>query len=800
MHEAAKSTRETGSEAEKLAQKRQAFQAIGSAATVVGGAMTALTAVVAKTGIEYNTLQQKSRAALTTLLGSAAAANAQMDKLDAFARTSPFSKAVFIQAQQQMLAFGIEAKKVVPYLDAIQNAVAASGGSNADISGLVATMSKIQSSAKITAQDLMEFGNRGVDAAGLIGASMGKTGAQIRQEITAGSLDAGRALDALVEGMDSRFAGAADNVKQTFEGAMDRVQAAWRDLSADLMKPLVDPNGGGALVDFLNWTADIMRAFQALPEPIKLTGGALFAFTGFVALASGGVIGLTPKLVAMKAHFMTLSATMRGFAIAGGTAVAALTLLVAVLATVAAAHEEAEAKARGYADAIRQGEEAVRDFAAQVMTTDIKESFFVNLGSMADQAEQLGIPLGILQKALEGNADALAEVDAVLARYLDGVGELGGEAESAAVAAMVLRAALEREIGARERGEEITRQQAEATDEAADATRIAADATERLADETKIASDELAAMAAELHAVARGAMDLGAAKDDALGAINRLKDAAKQEGVTLDGTNDASIRLRDSMRQVEDAHRKSAEQIIKSGGSLEEARAEWDKGREAVIKQREAMGESREEAEKWADETLGSGSRIRGELAEVKAAWDALEGKKTLELEAKTSAAQRDIDNFVMRNQGRSVSVFVNPRLNTSMDDLLRFRGGNFQGNLYDKGKVQAFYSGGFASGIYKGQLGGIHKFAESEMGVPWETYISGRAADRERNIGIWQETGRRLGVSGGGDQSALIAEIRSLKESLGRPNVSITEVNPIHTDPLSDAWERSKGDDLGIG
>src|SRR5690606_8412077 len=162
-------------------------------------------------GIQYNTLQQTSRAALTTLLGSAKAANEQMDQLDAFARTSPFSKAVFIQAQQQMLAFGIETKKVIPYLNAVQNAVAAAGGSNADIAGLVATMSKIQSSAKLTAQDLMEFGNRGVDAASLIGSTMGKTGAQIRAEITAGTLDAGVALDALVDGMNTRFAGAADN-------------------------------------------------------------------------------------------------------------------------------------------------------------------------------------------------------------------------------------------------------------------------------------------------------------------------------------------------------------------------------------------------------------------------------------------------------------------------------------------------------------------------------------------------------------------------------------------------------------
>ena len=77
---------------------------------------------------------------MKTLMGGAQEANAQMDKLDKFAKTSPFAKQVFIQAQQQLVGFGVEAKKVIPYLSAIQDAVAATGGSNEDISSLVATM------------------------------------------------------------------------------------------------------------------------------------------------------------------------------------------------------------------------------------------------------------------------------------------------------------------------------------------------------------------------------------------------------------------------------------------------------------------------------------------------------------------------------------------------------------------------------------------------------------------------------------------------------------------------------------
>lgn len=310
MQQAKKATEDVGQAApkadsslQKMVQSardnREAWTTAGTALTAFGTAIVGVGAAALKTGIEYNTLQQTSRAALTTLTGSAEAANAQMDKLDAFARTSPFAKGVFIQAQQQMLGFGIEANKVIPYLDAIQNAVAATGGSNQDIAELTRIFSQVQAAAKITATDLMQFGQRGVDAATLIGTQMDMTGAQVREAITAGTLDAGQALDALAAGMEQRFGGAADNVKNTFAGSMDRVKAAWRDLSSELASGLVDPQGGGGLVDWLNGIADAMRRFQAAPDWVRGGTAALAGLVGVAALLGGGALVLIPRLVSL---------------------------------------------------------------------------------------------------------------------------------------------------------------------------------------------------------------------------------------------------------------------------------------------------------------------------------------------------------------------------------------------------------------------------------------------------------------------------------------------------------------------
>ncbi|HZL04977.1 MAG TPA: tape measure protein, partial [Coriobacteriia bacterium] len=159
---------------------REAWTTVGTAVTAVGVAILAVGAAALKTGISYNTLQQTTRAALTTLLGSAQAANAQMDKLDDFARNSPFAKQVFITAQQQLLGFGVAATKVIPILDSMQNAVAAMGGSNDQIAAIADILARIKSEGRLSGDALQRLGYYGVDAAELIGSQMGMTSAQIR--------------------------------------------------------------------------------------------------------------------------------------------------------------------------------------------------------------------------------------------------------------------------------------------------------------------------------------------------------------------------------------------------------------------------------------------------------------------------------------------------------------------------------------------------------------------------------------------------------------------------------------------
>ncbi|MFS0867453.1 phage tail tape measure protein [Microbacterium sp. 179-B 1A2 NHS] len=182
-----------------------------------------------------------------------------------------------------------------------------------------------------------------------------------------------------------------------------------------------------------------------------------------------------------------------------------------------------------------------------------------------------------------------------------------------------------------------------------DATTDAAAATEVLAAEADAAAADLDSLVAALDGVAGGAMGMADAIDGAQGAINTLKDAAENQKASLNGTNDESIRLRDSMREVESAHRDAAQAILENGGSVDEATSKWQAGREAIVQQRIAMGESEGAARRWADQQLGSADQVRGALADVKSAVDALPENMTMSLTANVASAVNTLQGFINR-------------------------------------------------------------------------------------------------------------------------------------------------------
>ena len=355
--------------------------ATAAAATTVG--VAALGKNTLSTGLAYNAMQQNANAALKTMLGSQKAVNEQMEKLGKLAQNSPFSKATFISAQQQLIAFGVEVEKVIPLLDAMQNAVAASGGGSQQLADLAFVVAQIKAAGKITGQDLIQLGQRGINAAEIIGKAFGKSSAEVKAMISKNQIDADQAIDALTKGMMEKFGGATDAIKKQWSGAADRIKAANRDIGADIGKMFIDPTGGGRAVEWGNKLADVLRTFQkrlreaqgdiedflspAFKNISKGLDAANNALKKFDAARAGAQLekltSYTPLIGGTTAALMTFA--LQPIPVIGQLASAMGPLTVGVAALIAAS-PELRKSGSAFGEAFKPGEKILASTAKQL--------------------------------------------------------------------------------------------------------------------------------------------------------------------------------------------------------------------------------------------------------------------------------------------------------------------------------------------------------------------------------------------------------------------------------------------------
>jgi TP901 family phage tail tape measure protein len=388
--------------------------------------------------------------------------------------------------------------------------------------------------------------------------------------------------------------------------------------------------------------------FNELPDGAQQAAFWVGAMGTAATVAGGAFFLAIPKIAAYKAAVETLGvATQKTIgrlgklAAVGGSAMAGLAIGAAALEALKGAFESMGPSAEEVANGITTATDAMQLFKA--VNGDSEESARLaayameNLSDILDNIaakKPVGIPGASAVMDLRDIGEQLAQMDlerasrqfALLAEtagltrtqqmqllnqmpaFKDALVEEATNLDLAATNHNLLQLAMTGTAGA--------------AGEASAAEKEAAEKAEDLRQAADEAADQLDQMRDALDGVAGSAMDMGAAKDDAIGAINAMRDAAKEEKASLKGSNDESIKFRDSLRDVERAHRDSAEAIINNGGSLKDARREWQNGREAVLKQLEAMGLSRKEARKWADENLGSAGDVKGALNDLKAAYD----------------------------------------------------------------------------------------------------------------------------------------------------------------------------------
>jgi phage-related protein len=243
-----------------------------------------------------------------------------LGELRDFAARTPFELPQTLDAVKRLLSIGYTADEVKDrMLPAIGDITSALGQPASAINGVVYAMSQMKSAGKIMQQDLMQIGTAlpGFNARVTIAKELYNGDMAAMAKATQdGSLDADKAINALIEGMKNfpGAAGAMERQSKSLNGVMSTFKDTVNNALIDGLMPAM-PVLSGALEKLVGPVSNLATAFaQAL-------GPALITFVEsaqtFVPILTNFVVrllGMVPALMKIVALFLQLAPTIAAVA------------------------------------------------------------------------------------------------------------------------------------------------------------------------------------------------------------------------------------------------------------------------------------------------------------------------------------------------------------------------------------------------------------------------------------------------------------------------------------------------------
>ncbi|MGG1598469.1 tape measure protein [Paenibacillus naphthalenovorans] len=137
-----------------------------------------------------------------TMLNSVEKAQDLMAKIQQFAQDTPFGSADVIKQAQNLLVRGFGADEVIPMLNRIGNATSALGRGADNIDRIVLALGQMRANGRVTAEDMNQLTDAGIQAWKYVADGMGKTQAEVRKLSENGLLPANDAIQLILKGME----------------------------------------------------------------------------------------------------------------------------------------------------------------------------------------------------------------------------------------------------------------------------------------------------------------------------------------------------------------------------------------------------------------------------------------------------------------------------------------------------------------------------------------------------------------------------------------------------------------------
>lgn len=375
-----------------------------------------------ESGIQYNAQMESFSAGITAMLdGDAEAADKLLNNMKEIASASSFDTSSFVEASQALLSAGVSAEKTEATIKALGDAVAFTGGGNAELSRMAQNLQQIQNVGKATSVDIKQFANAGINIYGILSDYTGKTTAEV-QEMDISFEDLSNAFIA-ASGEGGRYFGAMANQANTFNGQINKMKAGWTELTGYISKDVTD----SLQKDFL---PVLNNTIQAMSKGFQENG-----IDGMIAAMGDGLQTIVQKIVdklpdLIQAGIKILSAVATGIIKAIPGLVRQLPAIIkALVEGLLSLLPEIVKVGKSIVEGLWNGIKSVKDWIiskikgfGQSILSGLKSFFGIHSPStlMRDEIGE-NIAKGIGAGIEDGVPDALRDVDAAMSQLNAGV-------------------------------------------------------------------------------------------------------------------------------------------------------------------------------------------------------------------------------------------------------------------------------------------------------------------------------------------------------------------------------------------
>lgn len=238
-----------------------------------------------------------------TLLKSEEKAASLIKEIKTFASTTPMDMGTLAQGAQTMLAFNIEAEKIIPLLKSIGDI---SMGDASKFNSLALAFSQMSSTGKLMGQDLMQMINAGFNPLAEISRKTGKSIGELKEEVEKGKISVDMVTDAFMSATaeGGQFNGMLAKQAEGLNGSFAYLRGAISDMMNDIGSSME-----GTTVSAVNMGAELVKNYKEVAQVIAVLVSMYGSYKTAVILttaAEAAQTSGTTLLAASKSKLLTV--------------------------------------------------------------------------------------------------------------------------------------------------------------------------------------------------------------------------------------------------------------------------------------------------------------------------------------------------------------------------------------------------------------------------------------------------------------------------------------------------------------